>query len=203
MHPDISRFAADGQDTGMVAKLLARAQEICTSAETPLYMAVQQKPVANFAPDAVVLTNRRFIFFRQKMLGRMDFIDCIWMHVANVHMKENLVGATITLRGQSGRVECIDYLPKIQARRVYRVAQEMEEKMIEFRRDRMMEEQRNAANQVVVQNAIAPNSAPSPAPAQSGSDPVVKLQQIKQMLDAGLIEQEEYDRKKASILETM
>ncbi len=183
----------------MVTRLLGRVQEICTSAETPLYMAVQQKPIANFAPDAVVLTNKRFIFFRQKVLGRMDFVDCLWMHVANVHMKENLVGATVTLHGYNGWVDRIDYLPKVQARRVYRVAQEMEENMIEFRRDRMMEEQRNAANQVVVQNALTP----APAPVQAGSDPVVKLQQIKQMLDAGLIEQGEYDRKKASILESM
>jgi membrane protease subunit (stomatin/prohibitin family) len=35
------------------------------------------------------------------------------------------------------------------------------------------------------------------------SDPVAKLQQLKQMLDADLITQEEYDQKKADILSQM
>ena len=39
--------------------------------------------------------------------------------------------------------------------------------------------------------------------ADSHDDPVAKLTKLKQMLDAGLIEQSEYDATKARILENM
>lgn len=114
-----SRFMADGQNPAMIQKLLNRVQEICTSSEEPLYMAVQQRPVANFAPDAVVLTNRRAIIFRQKILGRLEFVDCTWLQISAIHMKENIIGATVSVKGHTGHVEVVDYLPKVQARRVY------------------------------------------------------------------------------------
>jgi uncharacterized protein YqgQ len=41
----------------------------------------------------------------------------------------------------------------------------------------------------------------APTPAQE--DPVAKLKQLKEMLDAGLISQEEYDKAKAAILARM
>ncbi|WP_372720152.1 PH domain-containing protein [Novipirellula sp.] len=196
-----SRFMADGQDPAMIQKLLNRVQEICTSSEEPLYMAVQQRPVANFAPDAVVLTNRRAIIFRQKILGRLEFVDCIWLQIAGIHMKENMIGATVSVQGHSGHVEVVDYLPKVQARRVYRIGQEMEEEMIEMRRQRKMEEERNAANQVTINTAVA---APSPAPAHAGQDNLVaRLGQLKQMLDADLITEAEFHAKKTEIINSI
>lgn len=194
-----NRFMSDGQNPDTIYKLLKRVTEICTSTEEPLYMAVQQKPVANLAPDAVVLTNRRVIIFRQKMLGRMDFVDVLWLQVGNVHMKENLIGATLTVTGMNGHVEQVDYVPKEQARRVYRIAQEREEEAIELRRQRMMEEQRNAAGGVVVNAAI---SAPSPTPlqTQAADDPVARLGKLKAMFDNGLISEAEFNQTKARIL---
>lgn len=194
-----NRFMTDGQNPEMIQKLLKRVTEICTSTEEPLYMAVQQKPVANLAPDAVVLTNRRVIIFRQKMLGRMDFVDVAWLQVGNVHMKENLMGATLTIRGMNGHTEQVDYVPKEQARRVYRIAQEREEEALELRRQRMMEEQRNAAGGVVFNAAI---SAPAPMAAQSqaADDPVARLGKLKAMFDNGLISEADFNQTKARIL---
>lgn len=198
--PSMSRFCGDGQSTAMVEKLLNRIKEVCTSTEEPLYMAVQQKPVANISPDAVVLTNKRVMIFRQKMLGRMEFQDCAWLNVANVHMKENLLGATIFIQSTAGGTVEVDHIPKKQARQVYRVAQEMEEKMVEERRNRAMEEDRNRAGQVVVQTAVAP---PQPIAAQASDDPMESLAKLKRMADAGLITEAEFAAKKSEILSRM
>lgn len=194
-----SRFMADGQDPTMIQKLLNRVQEICTSSEEPLYMAVQQRPVANFAPDAVVLTNRRAIIFRQKILGRLEFVDCTWLQISGIHMKENVIGATVSVQGRSGHVEVVDYLPKVQARRVYRIGQEMEEEMIEQRRQRKMEEERNAANQVTINTAVATPASPSTGP----NDLVSRLAQLKQMFEAGLISEAEFTAKKTDIINSI
>jgi len=197
-----SRFTADGQDPAMIQKLLNRVQEICTSSEEPLYMAVQQRPVANFAPDAVVLTNRRAIIFRQKILGRLEFVDCTWLQISGIHMKENLIGATVSVQGHSGHREVVDYLPKVQARRVYRIGQEMEEEMIERRRSRKMEEDRNAANQVTINTAVASSPAPTTTNAGQG-DLVSRLSLLKQMFEAGLISEAEFTAKKTDIINSI
>lgn len=199
---ELTRFMADGQSASMIAKLLDRVKQICTSTEEILYMAVQQKPIANLSPDAIVLTTRRAIVFRQKMLGTMEFVDVAWAQIANVHVKENLIGATVFITGSNGHTESVDYLPKDQARKVYRHGQEMEEKMVEWRRQRKMEEDRNAADQVIVNTAVATPApaAPSNAPVE---DPVQRLGKLKAMLDAGLIEQSEFDAAKAKILSSI
>jgi predicted RNA-binding Zn-ribbon protein involved in translation (DUF1610 family) len=64
---ELSRFMADGQSAAMITKLLDRVKQICTSTEDILYMAVQQKPAVNLSPDAIVLTSKRAIIFRQKL----------------------------------------------------------------------------------------------------------------------------------------
>ena len=50
---------------------------------------------------------------------------------------------------------------------------------------------------------IAPNMKNQQTASQSSSDPMEKLSKLKQMLDAGLIEQSEYDAKKSEILSAM
>lgn len=196
---ELARFMSDGQNASMIAKLFERVQQICTSTEEIMYMAVQQKPIANISPDAIVLTSRRAIIFRQKMLGTMEFVDVPWSHVSNVHVKENLLGAVVSITGSNGHSESVDYLPKDQARKVYRYGQEMEEKMVEWRRQRKMEEERNAADQVIVNTAIAAPAAHSTA----SEDPLQRLTKLKSMLDAGLIDQSEFDAAKARILASM
>lgn len=183
----------------MVVKLHQRVTEICTREEILEYMAIQQRPVANFSPDAVVLTNRRIMIFRQKLLGRMDMADLQWMFCRDVRIKEDIMGATISVQATNGAVSSVDWLPKPQARKVYRIAQEMEEAMIELRRNRDMEERRSSATNIVVN---APNTSP-PASAAPTADPVAKLSQLKQMHDAGLITDEEFAAKKQDILSQM
>ena len=198
----IGRFMADGQDPAMICKIAERVDGICTTEENALYMAVQQRPIANFSPDAVVLTNRRAIIFRQKVLGRLQFFDVPWLNVSNVHMTEDVVGSTVSIRGMNGHVEHVSFLPKTQARKIYRIAQDMEEKMVELRRSRAMEEQRAGATNVTVNNDLGNLTSVSTGEDRA-EDPLAALKSLKSMLDAGLIEQSEYDAKKTQILERM
>ena len=193
----LERYMADGQDPKMVAKLHQRVTEICTRDEVIEYMAIQQRPVANLSPDAVVLTNRRIMIFRQKLLGRMDMADLQWMQCRDVRIKEDIMGATIFFQAANGSASSLDWLPKPQARKVYRIAQEMEEAMVEFRRNREMEVRKSGASNIVV------NTSAGPSLATPSVDPMAKLMQLKQMFEAGLITDEEYSSKKQEILSQM
>nr|WP_160148076.1 PH domain-containing protein [Rubripirellula obstinata] len=188
----LAKFISDGQPPKTIGKLLNRVEGICSESESPQYIAVQHLPSV-MSPDAIVLTDRRVIIFRSKALGRMNMVDVQWMDVSNIHVKEGVVGASLTVTGLNGHVETIDHLPKPQARSVYRVGQEREEQMREFRRSRKMEEDRNAASQVNVNTSVA-------APVASAPDPMERLSKLKTMLDSGLIEQADFDARKAEIL---
>ncbi len=192
----ITALCRDGQDYELTARIHERVRGICTTGEEVLYFAIQSKPIANFSPDCVALTNKRFIIFRQKMLGRMTFFDCLWKDCKEVHLKENFLGAEVSFNSVSGRSESIDYLPKIQARSVYRIAQENEENAIKLRRDMKLEELRAEADKTVINHGV---TAVSPR----DDDIVSKMGKLKSLFAAGLITQEEFDHKKKQILDSI
>jgi hypothetical protein len=118
----------------------------------------------------------------------------------DARLKEGIMGSTINLQTVSGKVITVDYLPKPQARKVYSTAQEMEERVREERRLREMEETRAAAGGVVIQGGMTPGYG---NPTSATEDPVQKLKQLKDMMDAALITQGEYEAKRQAILSRM
>jgi hypothetical protein len=141
---------------------------------------------------------------RQKLLGRMDFQDFLWVDLRDAKLKEGVLSAKVSFHTTGGQLVEVDYLPKVQARKVYTFCQQQEEGARELRRERQLEDKRAAANNVNVtteQQAAPPTPATSPTPA--ADDPVQKLSKLKQMVDAGLIEQDEYNTAKARILDAM
>jgi len=192
----LSRFLGDEQDPKIVEKIVAKTKELLTRGEELEYIGVQRKPIITLAPDAVVLTNKRFIIVRPKIMG-MTFIDHIWRDIKNIHMSEQLLTATVTCDLINGSKINIDSIPKKQARKIYSICQEHEERVHEERRVRDMEEKRAAAGGVVIHSPQA-NHAQVPTP--EGDDPMVALGKLKKLLEAGVIEQSDYDAKKVEIL---
>lgn len=192
------KLVADEQDPGAVRKILGKINDLLTKGESVDYVCVQRKPVVTISPDAIVLTNRRFILARPKLTG-FTFQDFLWKQVHDIHISEQMLGATISCVIVGGQRVSLDSLPKKQARRVYAYAQEIEERMIEERRERTLEEKRAGAGGVTIQAAFAQPQQLTPVQ----EDPVAQLSKLKQMLDAGLIAQGEFDTKKAEILHRM
>ena len=112
------------------------------------------------------------------------------------------MGATLEIRTVAGRVFSIEYLPKAQARRLYAIAQEMEEEVREERRNRVIEEKRAAAGGVIFQGQM-PAAAAQGTTESAMDDPMQKLKMLKQMSDEGLITADEFEKKKADILSRM
>ena len=195
----LARLIADDQNVGVVEKVVKKAKELMTRGEEIEYIGVQKKPLVTIAPDAVLLTNKRFMIVRPKLMG-MTFEDHVWREVSNVHMSEQMLTATITCVVIGGKKLEIDSIPKNQARKIYAYAQEVEERMHEERRARDMEEKRAAAGGVVIQS---PMGYPAQAAAPVADDPMAVLGKLKKMLEAGLIEASEFESKKAEILSRM
>ncbi|WP_310559836.1 PH domain-containing protein [Flavobacterium sp.] len=196
----IKELVSEDQDPKVIEKVLPKVQDYCTSNEEIQYIAVQKKTLGvNFSPDCIALTNKRIILIRPKTFGlTLDFKDYSWINVADVHMKEGVFAATVTIKTTTGKTDSMEDIPKAQARRLYRFAQEMEENKREERRHRDLEDKRAIAGGGITINT--PSSQPQTAIAE---DPMEKLTKLKVMLDNGILTQEEFDTAKKDILSKM
>lgn len=208
----IEQFLNEQQDPRAVEKVYARLIDLLTTGEEIQYIAVQKKPVVNISPDCVALTTKRVFFFSPANLGlSMKFTDVVWKDVDNVHIKEELLGSVFSVKTVSGAEFSVDYLPKVQARKLYQFGQEQEEKEREFRRERDLEERRAGAGQfnfapgkpieaASEQQSQESLQLPKPEPVDELTQ---KLQKLKKLFDASLITEEEYQQKKQSLLDEL
>jgi len=222
----IEKFLNDQQDPKAIEKVYSRLVDLRTTDEEILYIAVQKKPVVNILPDCIALTNKRILFFTPANLGlSMKFVDFVWKDVVDVQTKEEILGAVFSVKTANGAEMGVDYLPKIQARKLYQYAQERKESEREARRQRELEEKRAESGAMHFDNPITPAYQPpvaaappvqptiilppAPEPVQI-PEPVAaapkpdelteKLQKLKKLFDHGLISQEEYNHKKMELL---
>ncbi len=220
----IEKFLNDQQDPKAIEKVYSRLVDLLTKGEEILYIAVQKKPIVNVLPDCVALTNKRLLFFTPANLGlSMKFVDFVWKDIVDVQIKEEILGAVFSCKTAHGAEMGVDYLPKIQARKLYQIAQARKEDEREARRLRELEEKRaeSGAVQFEAPAVVAPVASPTPPPvavpepvhvpepepvkplvaeAPKPDELTEKLQKLKKLFDHGLISQEEYNHKKKDLL---
>ncbi|MEH6763742.1 MAG: PH domain-containing protein [Aequorivita antarctica] len=195
---NIKKFLNENQNPIAVQKIHNRVSELLTKNEVIEYIAVQKKPAINISPECIALTNKRIIFCRPKTFGlSMQFDDFLWKEISDCHMKEGIMGATFFVKTIRNRVVSLDYLPKSQARLLYRYAQEREEEMSEFRRQRELENARAAAGGGIIVNTGASNDTSKNGISDNALE---NLKNLKVLLENNLITQEDFDTKKTEIL---
>ena len=195
----IDRFLTEDQDPEQVARIYEKLSQLLTTGEEPLYIAVQKPVGLDLTPEVVVLTNRRLLHYKPDLFGRAKFTDYIWRDMRSVELEENIWRSTLTIHINNGETIRVDNLVKEQARRLYSIAQQMEENVREELRLRQMEEKRAEAGGIYMPGSSMMGAMPasSAAPAE---EPVQALGKLKQLMEAGLITSEEYEAKKKEIL---
>jgi hypothetical protein len=202
----IEQFLKDQQDQKAVEKVYSRLNDLLNSGEEIIYIAVQKKPLVNITPDCVAITNKRIFFFTAANFGlSIKFVDFVWKDVIEVKIKEELLGAVFSVKTLNGSETSVDFLPKIQARKLYQYGQEREQAEREDRRQRDMEEKRAASGTIIPgMNQFAPVPEPvfTPKPVEEvkPDELTAKLKKLKMLFDNGLITQEEYNQKKLELL---
>lgn len=199
---DISKYTNDSQDEKDIEKIIDKLKGILMSGEELIYIAVQKKPAINISPDYVAITDKRIIFCRPKNLGlSMEFQDFIWRDLKDCNLKENMLGATITVKTIHNLTSEIDYLPKAQARKIYSYCQEQEEIQNEIRRQREIEVIKASAGNINLGANQQQQQPTEEKPIQE--DPVETLSKLKKLMDQFLITREEYEAKKQEVLSRM
>jgi hypothetical protein len=204
----IEKFLTDQQDPKALEKVYTRLVDLLTTGEEIIYIATQKKPLVNILSDCVALTNKRVLFFTPANLGlSIKFIDFVWKDIVNVMIKEEIIGAIFSITTTNGGEMGVDYLPKVQARKLYQYAQERKEEEREARRQRDLEEKRaesGSFNFDTRPNQTAPEPqhlvSTLPVQEQQKDELTGKLRKLKTLFDNGLISQDEYNAKKLELL---
>lgn len=128
MREQIKKFLNEEQDPKAIEKITAKLSDLLMRGEEIGYIGVQKKPAINVFPDSIVLTNKRIIMCKPKNLGlSMDFTDYAWEDIAGTFVKENILGSEFSFSTKTDINVTIDYIPKIQARKIYTFAKEQME----------------------------------------------------------------------------
>lgn len=120
---------SDSRRSSVMEKVHSAVSEILTRDEAIVYIAIQKRALVPIAPKCMVLTNRRVITYRSKILGGADFDDHLWREVKTSKLNEGILGSTFKIFTEEGKTICLDYLPRSQGRKLYSLTREMEERL--------------------------------------------------------------------------
>jgi hypothetical protein len=221
MIPD--KFLIDEQDPKAVEKVLGKLNDMLSSTEELIYLAVQKRPAVNLMPDCIVVSNKRIFYCAPANFGiTMNFKDISWKSVKEVSFKEELFGSKFICVPQHGENIVTEYIPKTQARKLYQAATEqlenyreaqlpvqVEEKLISeiAPTDPIVDGDLDIEKPALVENHEAagfaqPITAPGFPVEEPEDETTLKLRKLKNLYDKQLITLDEYEAKKASILDS-
>jgi len=161
----------------------------------------------------VAATSGRFITLTRRLLGGYDSADIRWQDLKETRISAGIFSADLTLIAQSSsdlsigsevnRIWTFANLRKDQAQAMYRICQQHDQVWREKRRIRELEELRAKSGGVQFAGAQTGYAgADSGAPDRVGaeSEPTRRLRQAREMLDAKLISDAEFESIKAKIV---
>lgn len=201
----IDSIAADNLGLGGA---LATLQGLLTSGETLEAWAAQRRLYALSHRRALIAaTSGRFISLKRRLFGGYDSADIRWQDLKETRISAGIIAADLILIAQSSsdlnigaevnRVWSFEGLHKDQAQAMYRICQQHDQVWREKRRVRELEELRAKSGGVQISGA-SPAYGSDAAGAES--EPARRLRQAREMLDAKLISDSEFESIKAKIV---
>ena len=199
---------AGSNEPGLEAAL-ATLRGLLTSGEALEAWAVQHRLFAlTHRRSCIAATSGRFLSLQRRLLGGYESADIRWQDLKETRISAGILTADLTLVAQSSsdlnigsevnRVWTFAGLRKDQAQAMYRICQQHDQVWREKRRIRELEELR--AKSGGVQIGGAPSAYGAADSAGSESEPARRLRQAREMLDAKLISDAEFESIKAKIV---
>jgi hypothetical protein len=193
-------------DEAGLGQPLAQLRSVLIPGETIEAYAIQMRLFALLHRRLLVAaTSGRLIVLTRKLLGGFDVTTIRWQDLEEVTLRVGMLSADLAVRagkatdlaslGASGSQQVqFSGLRRDQAQAVYRICQGQDQAWREKRRVRELEELRARSGGIQVGGAPL-------APAAAGeSDAVRRLKEAKEMLDARLITDAEYEAIKAKVI---
>lgn len=206
----IEHYLTDDQDPKTAEKVLGKLREMLTPGEAVIYLAIQKKPAVTLIPDCIAVTNKRIVFCIPENLGlTTNYKTLTWAEVKEVSFKEEFFGSKFITIPQKAENITIDYIPKVQARKLFQFCNEQLEKQktlpesddFDVKQTRLQDENNGDDYTTYIDLGDEKITLTNPfRPAEPEDEITQKLQKLKTLYEKQLISQEEYENKKAEIL---
>jgi hypothetical protein len=204
--------AAGAADSGLSAAL-ATLQGLLTAGETLEAWAAQHRLYAlTHRRICIAATSGRFISLQRRLFGGYQSADIRWQDLKETRISAGIIAADLTLVAQASadlnmgsevnRVWTFEGLNKDQAQAMYRICQQHDQVWREKRRVRELEELRAKSGGVQIGGGGYGAGAGAGA-ADAESEPARRLRQAREMLEAKLISDSEFESIKAKIVSTL
>jgi len=200
---------AAGADDSSLGAALATLRGLLTSGETLEAWAAQRRIYAlTHRRVCIAATSGRFISLQRRLFGGYDSADIRWQDLKETRISAGIIAADLTLVAQSSsdlnigaevnRIWSFEGLNKNQAQAMYRICQQHDQVWREKRRVRELEELRAKSGGVQISGGQAGYGGTDAAGTES--EPTRRLRQAREMLDAKLISDSEFESIKAKIV---
>ncbi len=193
-------------DEADLAKPLAQLRSVLIAGETLEAFAIQRRIFAlTHRRVLIAATSGRLVVLTRKLLGGFDVTTIRWQDLEEVTLHVGVFSADLAVRAgratdlaslgaQGAQGALFSGLRKDPAQAVYRICQTQDQAWREKRRVRELEELRARSGGIQV------SSGPVMGASSAEGDAVRRLQEAKQLLDARLITDAEYEAIKAKIV---
>src|ERR1700736_2175833 len=190
---------------------LTTLRGLLTAGETLEAWAVQHRLFAlTHRRVCIAATSGRFLSLNRRLLGGYESDDIRWQDLRETRISAGIIAADLTLIAQASsdlnigsevnRVWTFTGLRKDQAQALYRICQQHDQVWREKRRIRELEELRAKSGGVQIGSAQAGGGQTGADPAGAESEPARRLRQAREMLDAKLITDSEFESINARIV---
>ena len=186
------------------ARPLAQLRAVLIPGETLEAWAIERRAYALTHRRLVLAaTSGRLIVLKRRLLGGFDLSSIRWQDLEEVTLRVGMIAGELAIRagkatdlaslGATGSQQIVFAgLRNQQAQSVYRICQAQDQAWREKRRVRELEELRARSGGIQVMSGSMPSA--------SENDAVRRLQEAKQLLEAKLITDAEYEAIKAKIV---
>jgi len=206
-----SGSAGNLRDDANTQRALDVLRGLLTTDETLEAWAMQHRLFAlTHRRVCIAATSGRFISLTRRLLGGYDSADIRWQDLKETHIRAGILAADLTLIAQSSsdlnigsevnRVWTFQGLRKDQAQAIYRICQQHDQVWREKRRVRELEELRAKSGGVQFGNNPTSSAGAGADAAGGESESARRLRQAREMLDAKLISDSEFESIKAKIV---
>ena len=202
---------APGSDDPGLSGALETMRGLLTAGETLEAFAAQHRLFAlTHRRACIAATSGRFISLQRRLLGGYESADIRWQDLKETRISAGLLSADLTLVAQSSsdlnigaevnRVWSFAGLRKDQAQAMYRICQQHDQVWREKRRIRELEELRAKSGGVQIGNQGGYAAEAANSGSGGESEPARRLRQAREMLEAKLISDSEFESIKAKIV---
>ncbi|MBC7744094.1 MAG: PH domain-containing protein [Flavobacterium sp.] len=207
----MEQYISDDQDPRTAEKVMGKLRDLLTSGEAIVYLAIQKKPAVTLIPDCIAVSTKRLFFCLPGNLGlTTNYVTFTWEEIKEVSFKEEFFGSKFIAVPQRGENVTVDYIPKVQARKLYQFCNEQLEKQKELFKNHTFDDRKpfqvvdsltEDTSYTEIEEELIPFISPKKEHLATDDDELtLKLVRLKLLFQKQLISQQEYEAKKSDIL---